>query len=192
MLYTKRFSKVQSFILYIFREAYRRHDVVCNVIRTCLFSKMEMSGQKAAEIVQLYFESRSPISVIRMMQKRYPGEDKLSKLQVCRLVKRFQLTGSVEDGRHSNPGRPKSGRSAENVEEVRRLMAETPQKSVRKVLGDITNECSFSNVYRILRFDLKLFPYTISVMQHLKQSDIESRLAFAMWMKDRLNIVGHI
>ena len=154
---------------------------------------MEMSRQKAAEIVQLYFESRSPISVIRMMQKRYPGEDKLSKLQVCRVVKRFQLTGSVEDRRHSNPGRTKSGRSAENVEEVRPLMAEPSQKSVRKVLGDITNECSFSSVYRILRFHLKLFPYTISVMQHLKQSGIESRLDFATWMtEDHLNIVDRI
>ena len=86
MLYTKSFSKVQSFILYIVRETHRRHDVVCDVIRTCLFSMMEMSRQKAAEIVQLYLESRSPISVIRMMQKRYPGEDKLSKLQVCRVV----------------------------------------------------------------------------------------------------------
>ena len=192
MLYTKSFSKVQSFILFIVRETHRRHDVVSDVIKTCLFSMMQMSRHKAAEIVQLYLESRSPISVIRMMQKRYPGEDKLSKLQVCKVVKRFKLTGSVEDRRHRNPGRPKLGRSAENVEEVRRLMAETPQKSVRKVLGDITNECMFSRVYRILRFDLKLFPYTISVMQHLKQSDIESRLDFATWMKDRLNILDRI
>ena len=41
----------------------------------------------------------------------------------------------------------------------------------------------------MLRFDLKLTLYTISVTQHFKDSDIESRLHFSHWMKENDQIV---
>ena len=56
--------------------------------------------------------------------------------------------------------------------------------SVRKVLGNISNQAGSICVHRMLGFDLKLTPYTISVMQHLKESDIESRLHFTHWMEE--------
>lgn len=149
---------------------------------------MALPIDKCTEVVKLYYESYSPITVIRSMKKRYPNEEKLNKMQVHRIVKRFEQTGSVGDTRHANTGRPKSARSAERIEQVRRVIDETPQKSVRKVLGDITNSASASSVYRMLRYDLKLTPYTISIKQHLKDSDISSRLAFAEWMKKRPDI----
>ena len=58
-------------------------------------------------------------------------------------------------------------------------------------MGNIMNNASASSVYRMLRYDLKLTPYTISVKQHLKDSDISSRLAFAEWMKTRPEIADH-
>ena len=64
------------------------------------------------------------------------------------------------------------------------MIAETPRMSVRKVLGNITNHASKTSIHRMLRFDLTLTPYTISVTQHLKDSDIESILQFAHWMKE--------
>lgn len=151
-----------------------------------------MSNQKAAEIVKLYFETKSPVTVIRMIQKKYPEDDRLTKLQIHQLVNRFQQTGSVEDSRHNNGGRPRSSRSFENVAEIQQVIQETPQKSVRKVLGDITNRCSYSTVYRALRFDLSLFPYSLSIMQHLKETDINSRLDFARWMIDNEDVIEKI
>ena len=47
-------------------------------------------------------------------------------------------------------------------------------------------------VYRMLRFDLKLTLYTISVMQHLKDSDTESRQHFVHWMKENDQITDVI
>ena len=40
----------------------------------------------------------------------------------------------------------------------------------------------------MFRFDLKMIhlPYTISVMQHLNDSDIESTLQFAQWMENKM------
>lgn len=126
------------------------------------------------------------------MQKRYPNHERLTRLQVHRIVKRFEQTGSVIDGRHSNSGRPKSVRSSESIEEVKKVIEETPQRSVRKILGDITNNPSRASVHRMLRYDLKLIPYTVSIMQHLKDSDISSRLQFANWMKEHSEITDVI
>ena len=99
-------------------------------------------------------------------------------------------TGSVTDGRRSNPGRPKSVRSAENIASIQYVITETPQRSVRKILGDVTNTVSRSSVHRILRCDLNLKPYKLSIMQHLKENDIENRLHFAHWVKTNPAIVN--
>ena len=73
-------------------------------------------------------------------------------------------------------------RSAENIASIQDVITETPQRSVRKILGDVTNTVSRSSVHR-LRYDLNLKQYTLSIMQHLKENDIESGLHFAHWVK---------
>ena len=50
------------------------------------------------------FETKSPVTVIHMVQTKYPEDDRLKKLQVHQLVHRFQHTRSVEDNQHSNSG----------------------------------------------------------------------------------------
>ena len=79
--------------------------------------------------------------------------------------------------------RPRTSRSAANIADVEKIIEETPQKSVRQVLGDVTNtsRSSYGSVYRTLGFELKLYPCTLSVMQHLKDSDVMYRLEFAQW-----------
>ena len=144
-----------------------------------LFFKMASPQIRCAKVVKLYYTSRSPITVIREMQKLYPEEERFTRQQVHRIVRRFEQTGSVIDGRQKNSGRPRSARSSENVHDVKATIEETPQVSITKVLGNITNHTSKYSVHRMLQFDLKLFPYPLSVMQHLKETDIESRLLFA-------------
>jgi hypothetical protein len=60
------------------------------------------------------------------------------------------------------------------------------------ILGNITTSASHSSVFRMLWYDLKLTPYTISIMQHLKPTDIERRLTFATWMIDNSCITDKI
>ena len=137
-------------------------------------------------------KAQTSLTVIRKMQKLYPEEDQLNKMQIYRTVERFAESGSVLDRRHLNTGRPRSVRSAENIQQIRAVIEETPQRSTRRVLGDITNIANATSVYRLLRYDFKLTPYTISVMQHLKPSDIHSRLSFATWMKDHPDIANMV
>ena len=106
---------------------------------------MASTDKKAGEIVQLYFESHSPTTVIRIMLKRYPSDARLSKQQIHRLVKKFQQTGSVQDKRHKNQGCPRTSRSDENITVVGQIIQETPEKSVRKVLGNMENERNASS-----------------------------------------------
>ena len=119
------------------------------------------------------------------MRRRYPNDTEiriLSARQLYRLVARFKETRSVADKRHDNVGRPRSSRSSKNIQEVKHIIDETPEKFVRQVVIDLTNVTNYLSVYRMLRFDLKYFPYAISLMQHLKESDIPSRIEFARWM----------
>ena len=145
----------------------------------------------STEIVKLYYSTKPPITVLGKLKKKNPAE-KIKKYHLYRAVKRFDETGSVTEGRHRNSDRPKSVRSAENIAEVRQVIGETPQMSLRKVLGNIPNHASRTSVHRMLRFDLKLTPYTISMMQHLKDSDIESKLHFAICMKENDQIADVI
>ena len=83
-------------------------------------------------------------------------------------------------------------RNKATIEQVKAVITETPRKSVRMVFGDIANIASHSSVYRIQKYDLKLTPYTISIMQHIKPTGIESRLSFARWVTENEDILGQI
>ena len=50
------------------------------------------------------FKTKTHVIVRRMMQKNYSEDGRVTKLQVHRLVSRFQQTGSVEDCQHNNSG----------------------------------------------------------------------------------------
>ena len=153
---------------------------------------MALSKEQCAEIVKLNYKHNSPQTVIRMMQKRYPElRFKLNKMHIHRLVKKFEKTGSIEDGRRTNQ-RPKSARTPAVVTKVKDMIAETPQMSVRKLANSITESTGSTSVYRMLRFDLKLTPYTVSIMQHLKPSDIDYRIQFGRWMIEHDDIIEHV
>lgn len=147
---------------------------------------MEPSCVQLVEIVKLYYECKSATSVIRIMRKQHPEMKVLNRMLIYRLVRKFEGKGTINDTRHnSGIGRPRSVRTKENIDAIDGLITETPQKSVRRVLHELNGNISKSSVHRILKFDLKLIPYKISVMQHLKETNIRSRLEFAHWILSR-------
>jgi hypothetical protein len=93
-----------------------------NIMTSCMTSlsvifKMALSMEKCQDIIKLYYEHHSIISVTRRMRKMFPADRGVTRLQVSRVVKRFEQHGSVLDQRHSNQGRPRTSRSDENVAE---------------------------------------------------------------------------
>lgn len=71
----------------------------------------------------------------------------------------------------------------ETISNFETIINETPRKLISRVFQELNeNNTSVTSVFRVLRFDLNLTPYEISIMQHLKQTDISSRLEFANWI----------
>ena len=153
---------------------------------------MALSVEKRKKIVKLYYECHSTIYVIRKMWKLYPEDKGLTRKQISRTVKKFEKYGSVTDQRSSNNGRPRSSRSAENIAEVKQVIDETPQRSIRRILSDVSNTSRVTSVYRTLKYDLKVTPYTVPVLQHLKDTDITERVKFSDWMLANSNVLGNI
>ena len=155
---------------------------------------MALSKEQCAEKVKLCYEHNSPQTFIRMisMRKSYPElQFKPYKMHMHILVKKFEKTGSIEDGRRTNE-RLKSARTPAVFTKVKDMFAETPQMSIRKLANSITENASITSVYPMLRFDSKLTTYTISIMQHIKHSDIDYRIQFERWMIEHDTIIEHV
>ncbi|KAH3771771.1 hypothetical protein DPMN_173099 [Dreissena polymorpha] len=120
------------------------------------------------------------------MRKLYPLDRPISKLKENRVVKRFGQYGGISDQRKNNKGRPKS---SENVKQVKRIIDQTPEMSVRKIFSDINHSFRATSVYRVFRFYIKVTRYKVPVLQHLKESDVNQRLAFATWMTERVHLL---
>lgn len=87
---------------------------------------MEPSSDQLAETVTLYYEYKSAPLVIRTMRKRHPGMKVLNRMLIYRLVRKFEVKGTVNDRRHnSGIGRPKSARTKENIDAIDRVSTET-------------------------------------------------------------------
>jgi hypothetical protein len=63
-------------------------------------------------------------------------------------------------------------KTAENIEEVKQRIAQTPNKSIRRLTQE-TN-LSFGTVQLTLKKDFHLFPYCVSVVHEIKPLDNNS------------------
>ena len=69
------------------------------------------------------------------------------------------------------------------------VVTETPQRSVWRVFGDITKFIGIISVYLMLKFDLQLTPYKLSIMEHLKEAGIANCASLAKWMTSHIDVV---
>ena len=69
------------------------------------------------------------------------------------------------------------------MEQVKPAVTETPQRSGWRVFKDITKFLGIISVYIMLKFDLQLTPYKLSIMEHLCCASL------AMWMKSYTDVV---
>jgi hypothetical protein len=115
-------------------------------------------------IVQCYFRngelSYSTLRVFEKFQQKFPdfqGNYQLAQ-KVSKCVNMFLEIGSVL--RKKGSGRP-TKRKAENIEEVKKRIAETPNKSIRRLTQE-TN-LSFGTVQLIIKKELHFFPYRMKL-----------------------------
>lgn len=134
------------------------------------------SPQQRAKIVKLYFENFSSIiSTQRAFRRAYPDRRAPHGETIRRLANAFLQNGSVIDVKHT--GRPRSGRSNENIELVRADVQAEPKTSTRRRAAQLG--LSERTLRRILHLDLHMYPYKIQTVFKLRPIDIQRRLQYA-------------
>ena len=138
---------------------------------------MSYSLNQRIKLVWFYAETKS----VSLTQKKFKEHFHLTRREkgpgrqcILNLVDKFLKTGSVHDTVRC--GRQKTGRSTNNIDVIRRAVEKSPKRSVRRLSAE--NQVKKSTVHRILRKDLKKYPYKIQIKQKIKAADRQSRLEF--------------
>jgi len=100
------------------------------------------------------------------------------------LLKKHNETGSVLNDQKGKSGRPKTVRNQDNIERVRLANIENRETSTRRLSAEL--DVSRSSIQRILKRDLKLFPYHIQNRQALSPRDKAGRVTFARQFQDQI------
>ena len=140
------------------------------------------------QIIECYIQSSKSVTVtIRKIKGIFGIHHSISKNTVQAIVNKFYRTGSVHDLPRS--GRPRTGRSTENIAAVSESVRESPSASVRHRAQELA--ISKTSVHQILRIDLHLHPYKVQLTQQLNIQDHRQRREFAAWALERLDEDKH-
>ena len=129
-------------------------------------------------------ESQSPTKVIREYRLKYSKNNRW-KVPSRTTIRRW-YTNFLETGHVMSPA--KKGRKCVDqhiVERLERIFKEHPRTSIR-VASQQVPVC-VGTVHKIVRQQLKLFPYKIQTIQALKPTDYEKRQEFAQTILARMN-----
>ena len=85
--------------------------------------------QRVSIVVQYFKNNEGLAATVRNFRTKYGRNSDLTSLTVKRLIKKFRKTGSISDLKHS--GRPSTSRSTQNIEAVRKSVAESPGTLIR-------------------------------------------------------------
>ena len=89
------------------------------------------------------------------------------------MTSKFRQTGPLKRKISRLAGRHQTARTPENLRALAETVAESPEKSVRLRLFASGLQIGVTSAWRILRKDLGLFPYTISMNHKLTARDCE-------------------
>jgi len=78
--------------------------------------------------------------------------------------------------KRTSTGRPRTARTPENFENVRRLVIESPRRSTRRRASIL--DLSRRSLQRILHYELNFHPYKIMIVLKLLRSDFDQRRLF--------------
>ena len=136
------------------------------------------SIQDRVFLVQSYYKSNDSLSeTLRKWSSRNKNRPKPDPKTVKRLVDKFERTGSVADDPGDRANRSNTARTPEIIEKAKEIMKREPSLSTRKLAQELG--LSYRSAGRILKDDLKLFPYKLQVYQRLSEVAITKRFNFA-------------
>ncbi|KAL4710049.1 hypothetical protein ACJJTC_011634 [Scirpophaga incertulas] len=129
------------------------------------------SGADRALCVREFYKNGNSATVARRKFCSIRHLNAPSTRLIAKWVKKFEETGSTLEKPKS--GRPRTSRTAENVDSVTQSIRDDPNLSIRK--RAVALNVHRSSLCRILHKDLKLHPYKIQLVQELKPQDAGQR-----------------
>ena len=113
---------------------------------------------------------------VRQTQCLFNMEFRINSAPIRRTIyaihHKFMETGSVVDAQRS--GRPRSRRSEENIRVLEEPYALSQGKFIRRAAVEL--EISRSYIQRMLRKDIKAFPYKLQTVDKLEEEDNDRRV----------------
>lgn len=133
------------------------------------------SKEQRAKIVECYFKHNESLIRVQREFTRLSNQQSPSRHCIIAMVSKFRETGSTTDRKRI--GGPRSIRNETTIQRVAASVTEDNQTSTRKRAMQLG--LSRSSLQRILKKDLKMFPYKVQVAQHLQFQDYQKRKEFA-------------
>lgn len=144
---------------------------------------MLLSIEEKTKVVKWYWETRSVISTQRKFRHHFRTKHAPCAKSILRLQEKFLANGSIQNQRKGRSGRKRSRRTPEGISKVKAMISTSPSKSIRKLAQEAGT--SHTTIRQILREDLNLYPYKITMHQTLNECDKGQRLAFSRWLKEK-------
>lgn len=133
--------------------------------------------------VEQFFRNSDSVGTVQRLFRRQFNVERRGAIPdrntILRWVEAFRTTGSVM--KRKPPGLPRSVRTPDNVERVRRAVVVSPQRSTRRQTSALG--MSRRSLQRILHDNLKFHPYKIMIVQQLTQRDFAQRREFCARMR---------
>ena len=162
-------------------------SIISNMQRCFLgLSNLCIMGQftipQRAFIVQTYIATRSYVEVQRLFGEVYPATILPSKMTIKRNFDKFILHGICWNLNEHNSGRPRTGRSPENIADVLNELEHHPRNTSCRRNNLALPSATFN---RIARLDLQWHPYRLQRHPELLPDDTQRRVRFSQWFLER-------
>lgn len=116
---------------------------------------------------------------------QFPGGIVPCRHTVTRIYQKMEDHKVLIDRHKGNSGRPRTGRSDDNILQVYESYLEDPTVSIRKRAAQL--DLTSSTIQRIMRKDLALYPYRITKRHELLDRDYPVRVQLADWFLNKHN-----
>lgn len=146
---------------------------------------MVLTVQQRVFIVECYVKTKSWKECDRLFVDKFKGVKVPAKRSMQQIVAKWRETGSVLN---KTKNIPKRVRTPENVDIIRQKIAQSPDKSTRRLSQE--TGISRQSCMRILHQDLQMRPYKVSVVHELKSADAPQRFEFCNWLFNEIVMNG--
>ena len=142
---------------------------------------MQLTTEQRVFLVNEWIRTGSLQQVAAAFRLQYPDRDVPAKSTIWKNVRKYQDEGTSLNLNKGRSGRRKSARTDDNIATVQQELDNNPHVSARRNgLG-----LSKSSFQRIVRRDIRWYPYKMRLRHQLLEADMPKRRQYCQWLLDR-------